>query len=59
MIPIREKIDPSYVNRVLRLALLAPEIVEAILDGRQPVEMTMPVLMKAFAVEWERQRGSL
>ena len=31
-----EKINASYVGRVLRLTLLSPEIVEAILDGRQP-----------------------
>jgi hypothetical protein len=31
-----EKVDRSYVNPVLRLTLLAPEIQEAILDGRQP-----------------------
>jgi hypothetical protein len=37
-----EKINPSYVFRLLRLTLLAPEIVEAILDGRQPEWMTLP-----------------
>src|SRR5450759_4651772 len=35
-----EKINSSYVSRVLRLTLLAPTIVEAVLDGRQPAEMT-------------------
>jgi hypothetical protein len=35
----------------LRLTLLAPDIVEAILDGRQPEEMTLPALMRAFPVE--------
>ena len=34
-----EKINASYVGRVLRLTLLAPDIVEAILDGRRPAEM--------------------
>jgi hypothetical protein len=50
-----EKINPSYVSRVLRLTLLAPYIVEAILDGRQPAEMTLAGLMAPFAVVWEEQ----
>jgi|SRR5215211_4523249 len=36
-----EKINESYVGRVLRLTVLAPHIVEAILSGRQPIEMTL------------------
>ncbi len=51
-----EKINASYVSRVLRLTLLAPEIVEAILDGTQPEGMTLPGLMEGVAVEWEKQR---
>jgi hypothetical protein len=47
-IAAKEKINSSYVSRVLRLTLLAPAIVEAILDGRQPVEVTLPALMGAF-----------
>ena len=38
--------------------LLAPDIVEAILDGRQVPEMTLPVLMGAFPVEWAAQLPS-
>ena len=45
-----EKINASYVGRVLRLTLLAPDIVEAILGGRQPADMTLAVLMRPFAV---------
>ena len=55
-IATREAINKSYVSRVLRLTLLAPEIVEAILDGRQPVGVTLPMLMGPFPVEWDRQR---
>jgi hypothetical protein len=51
-----EKINSSYVSRVLRLTLLAPELVEAILDGRQPDGMTLPGLMEPFPVEWGQQR---
>ncbi len=50
-----EKINASCVSRVLRLALLAPDIVEAILDGRQPAVMTLAVLMRPFAVGWREQ----
>ena len=50
-----EKVNSSYVSRLLRLTLLAPDIVEAVLNGRQPEGMTLPGLMEAFPVEWERQ----
>ena len=50
-----EKINSSYVSRVLRVTLLAPDIVGAILDGRQPEGMTLPALMEPFPVVWERQ----
>jgi hypothetical protein len=49
-----EKNNPSYVSRVQRLTLLAPEVVEAIIDGRLPPAMTLAVLMRPFAVEWWR-----
>ena len=52
-----EKINSSYVSRLLRLTLLAPDIVDAILDGRQPEGMTLPVLMEPFPVEWGRQHA--
>ena len=51
-----EKINDSYVSRLLRLTLLAPDIVEAILDGRQPAGITLPGLMEPFPVKWESQR---
>ena len=51
-----EGIAPSYMTRVLRLTLLAPDIVEAILDGRQGPEVTLGRLLKGFPVEWEEQR---
>lgn len=52
-----EKINPSYVSRVLRLTLLAPTIVESILDGRQPADMTLSVLLQPFAVLWTEHNG--
>lgn len=52
-----ENINASYVGHVLRLTLLAPDIVEAILDGHQPATVQLqPLMRKGFPVEWERQR---
>jgi len=53
-----ERINPFYVSRLLRLTLLAPDIVESMLDGRQPEGMTLPGLMEPFPVEWAEQRGA-
>jgi len=53
-----ETINPSYVSRVLRLTLLAPATVEAILDGRADATPTLAEAMKVFPVEWRNQRGS-
>jgi hypothetical protein len=50
-----KRLRKSYVSQVLRLTLLAPEIVEAILDGRQPAEMQLDDLLKGFPLEWSRQ----
>jgi hypothetical protein len=50
-----EKINESYVGRVLRLTLLAPNIVEAILNGRQPTGLQLDSLMKRFPVCWQAQ----
>ena len=47
-----EGIDRAYVGRVLNLTLLAPEVVEAVLGGRQPDGMTLPKLLKPFPVVW-------
>ena len=51
----REGIAPSYMTRVLRLTLLAPDIVEAILDGKQGPEMTLARLLDAFPLSWSEQ----
>ena len=53
----REEIAPSYLTRMLRLTLLAPDIVEAILEGRQKPQVTLAGLMKRFPVEWGRQHA--
>jgi hypothetical protein len=54
-----EKIDRGYVGSVVRLSLLAPDIVEAILDGRQPNGLGLPGLLKPFPLEWDKQRTTL
>ena len=53
-----EKINPSYVSRMLRLTLLAPEMVETILDGRQPEGLTLPALLEGVPVGWGEQRAA-
>ena len=50
-----EKINSSYVSRLLRMTLFAPDIVDAILDGRQPTEMTLAVAMGPVALAWREQ----
>ncbi len=51
----REGIASSYMTRVLRLTLLAPDIVEAILDGKQRPEVTLARMMEPFPVQWVAQ----
>ena len=51
-----KKINKSYLSRILRLTLLAPDIVESILDGCQPKGLALADFMEPFPVEWERQR---
>jgi len=51
----REGIAPSYVTRVMRLSLLAPSIVKAIVEGRQPPDAKLADLLEPFPVEWVAQ----
>jgi hypothetical protein len=54
-----EKLDRGYLGRILQLTLLAPDLVEDILDGRQPVEMSLPRLMAGLEPNWAEQRKLL
>ncbi|MCB1381240.1 MAG: hypothetical protein KDK89_23145 [Alphaproteobacteria bacterium] len=54
-----EKINESYVCRILRLTLLAPDVVEQILAGSQPPELHMDAVLKPFSVVWQVQRREL
>lgn len=51
-----EHIAYSHMTRLLRLTLLAPDLVEAILDGLQRSELTLPRLLEPFPAEWGAQR---
>lgn len=52
-----ERINPSYLARVLRLTLLAPDLSKAILDGRHdPDRVALAILLQPFPLEWEKQR---
>ena len=51
-----EKVDRGYLGRILRLTLLAPDIVGAILDGQPPANLGLPRLMGPLPVDWDGQR---
>src|SRR5262245_61275398 len=50
-----EKINQSYLCRILRLTLLAPALVEAIIDGRHPSRLQLRTLLNAFPSDWTAQ----
>lgn len=54
-----ENVSRSFITRLLRLTLLAPDIVEVILDGRQPKGLQLEVLTRPLPSEWEAQRERL
>ncbi len=54
-----EKINPSYVSRILRLAYLSPKVVQAILDGSHPAWLTMRDLLEPFPMDWREQEQKL
>src|SRR3712207_6465195 len=52
-----EKLERGYLGSLLRLTLLAPDIVEYILDGRQLQGVSLPRLLEPFPLAWDEQRG--
>jgi len=54
-----EKIDRGYVGSILRLILLAPDIIEAILNGRHPPELSLARLLEPFPMAWTQQYATL
>ena len=55
----KEGIAFTYMARLMRLSLLAPDMVDAIVDGRQPSNFTLANLMDPFPLEWKEQRMAL
>ncbi|UFW72661.1 MULTISPECIES: hypothetical protein [unclassified Bradyrhizobium] len=54
-----EKVNDSYLSRILRLTLLAPDVIEAILTGRQPTTLQLDELLKPLPAAWSQQRSKL
>ena len=54
-----EKIAAPFLTRTMRLAQLAPDLVEAILDGRQPRGLTLEALREPLPSDWSAQRDHL
>lgn len=53
-----EKLDRGYLGRLLQLTLLSPDIVEAIVEGRQAEGVTLPGLSENVPPAWEQQPRS-
>ncbi|MFB9265959.1 hypothetical protein ACFFWD_22845 [Bradyrhizobium erythrophlei] len=53
-----EKINESYLCRVLRLTLLSPALTEAILNGQQPEGLDLARLLKSLPIEWDKQEAT-
>jgi hypothetical protein len=54
-----EKIERGYLGSLLRLTLLAPDVVGAILNGQQPTGLTLPGLLGRWPLEWAGQQRGL
>jgi hypothetical protein len=54
-----EKINESYLCRVLRLTLLSPTLTKAILNGQQPDGLDLSRLLKSLPIEWDKQAAAL
>jgi hypothetical protein len=53
------EVDSSYVTRILKLTTLAPDIVEAIINGEEPDGLSLARLIQSFPEEWSEQRTLL
>jgi len=57
----RQGVSPSYFTRLVRLSYLAPDITQAVLDGRQPRDLTADKLLEhpRLPLTWHEQRRGL
>lgn len=53
----KEGIAFTYMARLMRLSLLSPELVDAVMDGRQPANITLANLMDPFPADWKVQHA--
>jgi hypothetical protein len=54
-----EEVNDSYLSRILRLTLIAPDVIEAILTGRQPSTLQLDDLLNPLPAAWSLQRAQL
>ncbi|MDO9500360.1 hypothetical protein [Falsiroseomonas sp.] len=54
-----EKLDRGYLGSLLKLTLLAPDIVESVVDGRHPERIGLPVLLDLLSAAWDDQRAAI
>ncbi len=52
----KENVEVTHMYRVMRLTLLAPDIIEAVLNGTQPRTLTLQNVVRGFPVSWQEQR---
>lgn len=52
----KEKVEVTHMYRVMRLTLLAPDIIEAVLNGKQPRTLTLQNVVRGFPISWQEQR---
>ena len=53
----KEGIAFTYMARLMRLSLLSPELVDAVIDGHQPANITLANLMDPFPADWKEQHA--
>jgi len=52
----KENVEVTHMYRVMRLTLLAPDIIEAVLNGKQPRTLTLQNVVRGFPISWKEQR---